>query len=177
MGTSFSHEHSFLSCRSVSKPTTLRSPSPTRTGACAHPLNKTLMSHHYHTVFARSDVSERPTLFPLPSAHNPLVDHVHRYRVAGVTETGDGCRGVCETTADCKSYTWDARGAQPSSGGTCYLRNDSLWWPNVTGADPSTLAAGRPWAFDGMLFIVLEHTFPCYGHSTRIALSTVVWYE
>jgi hypothetical protein len=71
------------------------------------------------------------------------------YRIAGVTQTGDGCRGVCETTADCQSFTWDARGATPGTGGTCFLRNDSLWFPNVTGGDPLALAAGRPWTFDG----------------------------
>lgn len=40
--------------------------------------------------------------------YTPSVDTpgVHE---AGVTEDAAGCRGVCETTAKCTSYTWDAR--------------------------------------------------------------------
>ena len=96
-------------------------------------------------------------------------------RMAGATQDAAGCRGVCETTPGCTSYTWDARqptrdtteaGAEAGAGesvrsqdtsscaagqgigGSCFTRNDSIWAPNVTGAGPC-VASGRPWAFDG----------------------------
>eukprot|EP00037_Helgoeca_nana_P001624 m.28165 g.28165 ORF g.28165 m.28165 type:complete len:441 (+) comp11997_c0_seq1:700-2022(+) len=72
------------------------------------------------------------------------------YRVVGTTEDAAGCRGVCESTSDCQSWTWDARNMSgPATVGKCFVRNDTLWYPNVTDGNPALVAAGRPWEFDG----------------------------
>lgn len=77
------------------------------------------------------------------------------YRRAGQTEDPAGCRGVCEVTEGCTSYTWDARGeaGRPEASGTnpgeCFLRTDYLWFPNETTAPLASVVSGRPWTFDG----------------------------
>jgi hypothetical protein len=71
-------------------------------------------------------------------------------RVVGRTEDAEGCRGACAVDAACNSFTWDATANTAGElGGTCFVRNDSLWYPNITAGDKSKLASGRPWAFDG----------------------------
>lgn len=37
----------------------------------------------------------------------------------------------------------------PATVGKCFVRNDTLWYPNVTDGNPALVAAGRPWEFDG----------------------------
>jgi len=99
--------------------------------------------------FAASDgvqtLSIETNYFRLPDAGGPASSA----RAVGDTQDAAGCRGVCETTADCISFTWDGRDRAAGEGGTCWVRNDTLWWPNVTNGDPARLAAGRPWTFDG----------------------------
>ena len=84
----------------------------------------------------------------------------------GITQDPEGCRGACEVEATCTSYTWRENapaGKQRPSGdwanvgrgeGDCYLRSDSLWFPNSTAGPDADLAtasvvSGRPWSFDG----------------------------
>eukprot|EP00040_Diaphanoeca_grandis_P024766 m.136519 g.136519 ORF g.136519 m.136519 type:complete len:646 (+) comp29860_c0_seq1:110-2047(+) len=69
--------------------------------------------------------------------------------LVGSTQDAAGCRGVCETKADCTSYTWDARNTANAQSGGCWLRNDSIWAPNVTDGNPNLLVSGRPWHNDG----------------------------
>jgi len=71
-------------------------------------------------------------------------------RIVGRTQDADGCRGACAVDATCNSYTWDATAnAAGQVGGACFVRNDTLWFPNVTAGDKSKLVSGRPWQFDG----------------------------
>lgn len=67
-----------------------------------------------------------------------VINHNRDVRLAGITQDGAGCRGICEIQDDCTVFSWAPSGA-------CYVRNDSKWMPQ-----PSIgWVSGRQWTFDG----------------------------
>ena len=83
------------------------------------------------------DVSSDTNYFELAD-DQPMSNSSHRkVRREGVTQDAEGCRGVCELDKHCSSFTWRRSSGKgsPAAGGDCYIRSDSLWYPNVT--DPT----------------------------------------
>lgn len=96
--------------------------------------------------------------------------NVTRY---GITQDAEGCRGACEVTPSCTSYTW------VGDGGNCYGRNDSFWYPNATA---SNVVSGRPFSFPGdvrrrVSGIHHEYMHVCTHRHTRAHTGTGTMYS